>query len=54
LADLRLNLADVAARLGFSDTPAFFKAFKRWRGETPADYRKKIIEQSTDDIIRHN
>lgn len=53
LADLRLNLADVAVRLGFSDAPAFFKAFKRWTGETPADYRKKIIEKSSDDINHH-
>lgn len=54
LADLRLNLADVAARLGFSDTPAFFKAFKRWTGKTPADYRKGIIKKSTDDINHHD
>jgi len=54
LADLRLNLADVAVRLGFSDAPAFFKAFKRWTGETPADYRKKIIEKSSDDIKHHD
>ncbi|MEH6451066.1 MAG: AraC family transcriptional regulator ligand-binding domain-containing protein [Oleispira sp.] len=54
LADLRLNLADVASRLGFSDTPAFFKAFKRWTGETPADYRKKIIKLSSDDISHHD
>ncbi len=54
LADLRLNLADVASRLGFSDTPAFFKAFKRWTGETPADYRKNIIKLSSDDISNHD
>jgi len=54
LADLRLNLADVAARLGFSDAPAFFKAFKRWTGETPADYRKNIIKLSSDDINHHD
>jgi len=47
LADLRLTLADVADRLGFASPPAFFKAFKRWTGKTPADYRKYIIQMAT-------
>lgn len=46
LADARLDLAEVASRLGFSDAPAFFKAFKRWTGETPSDYRKRCADDS--------
>lgn len=45
LGDVRFSIAEVATRLGFSDTPAFFKAFKRWTGKTPAEYRKTILEQ---------
>ena len=49
LADFSLTLADVADRLGFSSPPAFFKAFKRWTGNTPADYRKKILATKHND-----
>jgi len=42
LADLRLNLSDISSRLGYSGDSAFFRAFKRWTGETPAKYRKKF------------
>lgn len=32
-------LADVAFLTGFSEQSAFNRAFKRWRGQTPAEYR---------------
>jgi AraC-like DNA-binding protein len=41
-AALRLPLAsikDVSHRLGFSEPSAFHRAFKRWTGMTPAQYR---------------
>jgi AraC-like DNA-binding protein len=34
-----LALAEVAFVLGFSDPSAFHRAFKRWTGTTPAEYR---------------
>jgi AraC-like DNA-binding protein len=34
-----LDLADTACLLGFSHTTAFHRAFKRWTGQTPLDYR---------------
>ena len=42
---LRANLstADVAQELGFSDESAFTKAFKRWAGVTPAQYREQQL-----------
>jgi AraC-like DNA-binding protein len=33
-------LTEVALRLNFSQTPAFYRAFKRWTGETPREYRR--------------
>jgi AraC-like DNA-binding protein len=36
-----LPLADVSSRLGFSDTRAFFRAFQRWTGTSPAAMRRK-------------
>lgn len=39
LADPSQSLADVAQRLGFAHAPAFHRAFKRWTGMTPAQFR---------------
>jgi AraC-like DNA-binding protein len=50
LRDLRIPLADIGERLGFSDTPAFFKAFRRWSGKTPAEYRKQLADDDHSNI----
>lgn len=34
-----LGLAEIAFLLGFSQAPAFHRAFKRWTGRTPLEYR---------------
>jgi len=34
------RMADVAERLGFSDESAFAKAFRRWSGMTPGQFRQ--------------
>ena len=33
-------LAEIAFLTGFSDQSTFTRAFKRWNGQTPADYRR--------------
>lgn len=34
----------VAERLGFDEPSAFFRAFKKWTGTTPGQYRKKYLD----------
>ena len=41
LNDPDMALVDVAFLLGFSEQSPFTKAFKRWTGETPGEYRKR-------------
>jgi AraC-like DNA-binding protein len=39
LADATLDLADIAFLLGYSEQSAFQRAFKRWTGATPSQWR---------------
>ena len=41
-------LSEVAEQVGFSEASAFFRAFKRWTGRTPGEYRRSMQpEQAT-------
>ncbi|HEX2835689.1 MAG TPA: AraC family transcriptional regulator [Thermoanaerobaculia bacterium] len=40
VADDRLPLPEVAFLLGFSDTSSFHRAFRRWTGSAPGEYRR--------------
>lgn len=42
LRDERWALIDVAFMLGFSEQSAFSRAFRRWFGETPQAFRKRL------------
>lgn len=41
------SLADIAGDLGFSDESAFAKAFRRWTGLTPAQFRRRSAQRSS-------
>lgn len=36
----QLSLTDIAQQLGFSENSTFYRAFKRWQGITPGEYRQ--------------
>jgi AraC-like DNA-binding protein len=42
LARPRLAVTEVAYLVGFNDPSAFFKAFRRWTGVTPSEYRGSL------------
>ena len=46
LADARTPLAEVGFRLGFADASAFYKAFRRWHGLTPGQYRRRAVRMA--------
>lgn len=42
LADLSMSLAQVAYFVGFEEQSSFSRAFKRWTGKSPKDYRRAL------------
>ncbi|CCG40662.1 AraC family transcriptional regulator [Magnetospirillum molischianum] len=42
LSDTRLSVMDIAAELGFAETSAFHRAFKKWTGANPGEYRRSV------------
>jgi AraC-like DNA-binding protein len=42
LSDKNIGTDEVAFLLGFSDVSSFRRAFKRWTGESPINYRKNM------------
>lgn len=39
-------IAEVAAELGYSEPSAFYRAFRKWKGTSPAAYRARTISAS--------
>ena len=43
LADASITFAEIAERLGFADVSSFYKAFRKWTGTNPGQYRGLIL-----------
>ena len=43
LKDPRVELAEIAFLLGYSESSAFHRSFKRWTGRTPLDFRREAL-----------
>jgi AraC-like DNA-binding protein len=48
LKDQTRNLIDIAYDLGYTDASSFTRAFRRWTGATPSNFRKLHISNSRD------
>jgi len=46
LRDTLLSVSELAYLLGFSSVTTFHRAFKRWTGTTPGDYRRRFPDSS--------
>jgi AraC-like DNA-binding protein len=40
------KISDIACQLGYNDTAHFTRAFKRWTGMTPTEYRRSTATES--------
>lgn len=45
LEQSQLSLDDIARGLGFADSAGFGRAFQRWAGETPSNFRKRARQR---------
>ncbi len=46
LAQHHNSIKDIAEHLGFTETSTFHRAFKKWQGQTPNEYRQSPNQQS--------
>lgn len=52
LRNTQLPVEEIAGRTGFSDASNFRKAFKRWSGDTPANYRRRASWRAPHAVAR--
>lgn len=52
LADRRLTLGEISFLLGFNEPSTFHKAFRRWKGVPPGEWRQKTLALKTNRVSR--
>lgn len=50
LDDADVALTDICYLLGFAEPSAFYKAFRRWTGKRPGDYRQDAIKPAASEV----
>lgn len=50
IKDLNIPLYEISFLVGFTEPSAFYKAFKRWTGKRPGDYRQDVSQKTQSDI----
>jgi AraC-like DNA-binding protein len=53
LADTRKSLTAISYEVGFLDPSSFTRAFRRWTGISPSDYRRRLPQSSSAFVNRH-
>ena len=44
LVDADIKLVDISLMLAFADAAGFTRAFRRWRGVAPSEYRRQPLD----------
>jgi AraC-like DNA-binding protein len=47
LCDSKLSIEDIAALMNYYDSANFRRAFKRWFGQPPEQYRQRVMSQDS-------
>jgi AraC-like DNA-binding protein len=50
LRDRKHTFTEIACLLGYSEVSAFNRAFRRWTGSTPSDYRRRVVSDASRSI----
>ncbi len=51
IKDLTMPLYEISFLVGFTEPSAFYKAFRRWTGKRPGDYRQDVLLQIDQSVI---
>jgi AraC-like DNA-binding protein len=51
VADEDIRLMEVPLLLKYEEPSSFYRAFKRWTGATPGEYRRRLVGPATDEMI---
>jgi len=52
LTQTHTSVSEVAFALGFAQPPAFHRAFRRWYGMAPLDYRRSMVSSALQALLR--
>lgn len=45
LADASLDISEIAYLLGYDDQGSFYRAFQKWEGQTPSEWRGQTVSR---------